>query len=335
MVGYHKEDTLTPSQKLYAGISAGFVTRFVTQPLDVLKIKIQLLKRTPETKNYTLSSMAKKMMHEEGITAFWHGHVLGQMHSILSSTSQFFVYEMTTKLIFSYSIDPKYKTFLEFLCGIAAGTCCATLVTPLEVIRVRQMLVKEQYGGLFQGGKRVYAAGGIPAFFEGWTASVLMLGPQVGITFSVFSILQPMILNYLYKCNGECTHPKANAHRPEHIVLASSVAGSISGTVSKVATYPLDLAKRRLQIAVVMSEYFGLISIFFFQSHKSEDKIQTPSTSKHLIRCTNLIQCVTNTVKKEGFFGLYRGLLVTLYKAQATNIVMFTTYESVCFLLRK
>lgn len=79
---------------------------------------------------------------------------------------------------------------------------------------------------------------------------LLQLGPQVGITFSVFSLLQPMILNYLYKCNDDCNHPKANSHKPEHIVLASSIAGSTAGLVSKVLTYPLDLAKRRLQIAV-------------------------------------------------------------------------------------
>ncbi|XP_039763668.1 mitochondrial thiamine pyrophosphate carrier-like [Pararge aegeria] len=244
MVGYRQEDSLTPSQKLIAGSISGVVTRFVTQPLDVLKVRTQLQKKTTESKSLTLYGISKKMLLEEGITAFWHGHILGQVHSVLSSTSQFFVYEMTTKLIFSYPIDPKYKSFLEFMCGIAAGTCCATLVIPLEVIRVRQMLVKKQYGGFFKGAKVVYASGGLLAFFEGWTASVLM-------------------------------------------------------------------------------------------SHKPQDTLDTPSTSKNLVRCTNLIQCLSDTVKMEGFFGLYRGLLVTVYKAQATSIVMFTTYEFVCFLLRK
>ncbi|XP_034839421.1 mitochondrial thiamine pyrophosphate carrier-like [Maniola hyperantus] len=319
MVGYSQEDSLSHSQKLIAGSVAGLVARFVIQPLDVLKLKTQLQKKMPEGKSLNLYSMTKKILTEEGITAFWQGHVIGQAHSILSSTSQFFIYEMTTQLIFSYSVDPKYKSFLEFMCGITAGSCCATLTIPLDVIRVRQVLVKQQYHGMLSGARAVYASGGILAFFEGWTASVLMLGPQVGITFSVFSLMQPMILSYLYKCNSICSHPKANAHKPEHLVLASSIAGSISGIVSKTITYPLDLAKRRLQIA----------------SHRPQERFQAPSTSRNLIKCTELIKCITDTVKVEGFFGLYRGLLVTVYKAQATSIVMFTTYEFVCFLLRK
>ncbi|XP_045783752.1 mitochondrial thiamine pyrophosphate carrier-like [Maniola jurtina] len=289
MVGYSQEDSLSHSQKLIAGSVSGLVTRFVIQPLDVLKLRTQLQKKMPEGKSLNLHSMTKKILTEEGITAFRQGHVLGQAHSILSSTSQFFVYEMTTKLISSYPVDPKYKSVLEFMCGITAGFCCATLTIPLEVIRVRQALVKQQYGGLLNGAKAVYASGGVMAFFEGWTASVLMLGPQVGITFSVFSLMQPMILSYLYKCNSDCSHPKTSAHKPEHLVLTSSIAGSISGIVSKTTTYPLDLAKRRLQIA----------------SHKPQERFQAPTTSRNLIKCTELIKCLTDTVKIEGFFGLY------------------------------
>ena len=67
------------------------------------------------------------------------------------------------------------RAFLEFVCGICAGSCSATLVTPLEVIRVRQMLIKEQYRGFLNGAKAVYRSGGILAFYEGWAAGVLMV----------------------------------------------------------------------------------------------------------------------------------------------------------------
>lgn len=64
---------------------------------------------------------------------------------------------------------------MEFFCGIFAGCCAATMVSPLEVIRVRQMIVKEQYRGLLNGAKNVYNAGGILAFYEGLAASVLQV----------------------------------------------------------------------------------------------------------------------------------------------------------------
>jgi hypothetical protein len=62
-----------------------------------------------------------------------------------------------------------------FLCGAVAGACSTTVVVPLEVIRLRQMLVKEQYRGLLNGAKTVYKNGGILAFYEGLSASVLQV----------------------------------------------------------------------------------------------------------------------------------------------------------------
>lgn len=79
----------------------------------------------------------------------------------------------------------------------------------------------------------------------------LQMGPAVGISFSVFRVVQQGILHYLSDCTEENCHlAPGNAHRPEYLLLASTTAGSIAGFVSKSMTYPFDLAKRRLQIAV-------------------------------------------------------------------------------------
>ncbi|CAK1553955.1 unnamed protein product [Leptosia nina] len=317
MVGYRIDDEMSPHQKIIAGCLSGAFSRFLTQPLDVLKIRTQLEKR--KKRQRTLIETGRKILYEEGFLAFWHGHNLGQVHSILSTSSQFYVYELTTKYAFQSSVDPKYRNILEFLCGICAGSCSATLVTPLEVIRVRQMIVQEQYKGLFNGARAVYRSGGLLAFYEGWAAGVLMLGPQVGITFSVFSFIQPIVLDHLDSCTEDCDHTKVTSQKPEHLVLASSIAALVSGFVSKVAMYPFDLAKRRLQIA----------------SHKTEDKFFTPTTSRNLVKCTHLFQCIADTVKAEGFTGLYRGLRVTICKALSTNILTFTSYELICHFIRE
>ncbi|XP_072930275.1 mitochondrial thiamine pyrophosphate carrier-like [Epargyreus clarus] len=319
MVGYKKDDTMTPNQKLIAGCVSAVTTRFITQPFDVIKIRTQLSRQLSANRHKSVFETTKKIWMEEGITAFWQGHNLGQIHSIASISSQFYVYELSTKYVYTLTNDNGYKAFLIFLCGIFAGCCSATLTVPLEVIRTRQMLVKDQYKGLYNGAKAVYQSGGILAFYEGWSASMLQLGPAIGISFSVFRCFQPLILNQLHHCNGECEHPMANAHKPEHLLLASSIAGSIAGFVSKTATYPLELAKRRLQIG----------------SHKADDKYQAPSTSKNLVRCTKLVDCITTTLRAEGISGLYRGWEVTIYKTQVHSVIAFTTYELLCYFIRE
>ncbi|XP_028163391.1 mitochondrial thiamine pyrophosphate carrier-like isoform X1 [Ostrinia nubilalis] len=320
MVGYQQNDTMTPHQKLIAGCISGVTTRFITQPLDVVKIRTQLQKKQSHAYSDKWFSTTRKIFAEEGITAFWHGHNLGQIHSILSVSSQFYVYELSTKFVSNASIDDKFKPFMMFCCGSFAGGCSAALVIPLEVVRVRQMIVKEQYRGFFNGAKKVYKSGGIFAFYEGLSASLLQMGPAVGISFSVFRMVQQGILHYLSDCSaGDCKHAPGNVHRPEYLVVASTLAGSVSGFVSKSLTYPFDLAKRRLQIA----------------THKQDAQYKTPSTSKDLLKCKKLTHCLVETYKSEGFTGLYRGWKVTIYKAQLTSVVAFTTYELICYAIRE
>lgn len=52
--------------------------RFMTQPLDVVKLRMQLIKLKKRT---NLISTILKILREEGGTAFFQGHTLGQVLS--------------------------------------------------------------------------------------------------------------------------------------------------------------------------------------------------------------------------------------------------------------
>ncbi|CAH0577735.1 unnamed protein product [Chrysodeixis includens] len=320
MVGYSRNDTMTRTQKLIAGCLSGVSTRFIVQPMDVIKLRAQLQKRPK--KKAVVYRTARRIMLEEGWGAFYHGHMLGQMHSILAVSSQFYIYEIATQYASTkFDLPKKYWPIQHFICGLASGCVCTCLVIPLEVIRVRQMLVKDQYKSVWKGAQAVYRYGGIFAFYEGLSASLLQMGPQVGISFAVFTWCQPMILKHFFECPPEeCHRNIGNKYKPQYLAIASSIAGSAAGFVSKSMTYPFDLAKRRLQIG----------------SHKVDvDKFQTPSQSRSLTRCTKLTECIKISYRKEGFKGLFRGWTVTVYKAQITSVVAFTSYELICYAIRE
>ncbi|KAJ2954152.1 hypothetical protein O0L34_g2379 [Tuta absoluta] len=322
MVGYHKHDNISTRQKLIAGCLAGVTTRFLTQPLDIIKLRTQVQGLKKGKKKKTVTKTATRILSEEGLSAFWHGHNIGQLHSVLAVSSQFLTYDVLTKLVGNYSWSSEYKPYSRFVCGVCAGCISATLVMPLEVIRVRQMIVKDQYQSLLKGGMAVYRYGGILAFYEGLGASLLQMGPQVGISFVVFSYSQPMLLHLL---QPNQTMPKGNEdksmnrYKPQNLLIASTIAGSLAGLLAKTLTYPLDLTKRRLQLG----------------THKVSSNYKVPSTANHLIKCNSITDCLTKTVKKEGFRGLFRGWAVTISKAQVTSIVAFTSYELLCYAIRE
>ncbi|CAB3226353.1 unnamed protein product [Arctia plantaginis] len=301
MVGYHKDDPMNTEQKLVAGVFSGIMTRFITQPMDVIKVRAQLIKKPKKS----ILRIGRKILTEEGKLAFFQGHMLGQVHSILSVSSQFYVYELTTA--YASEILPQNtinKSVVSLMCGAWAGCVSTTLVIPLEVIRVRQILLHDQYAGLLRGAKKVYQTGGILAFYEGLSASLLQMGPAVGISFTTFRIVQQLILRQFeteactdkQKRTGDCSTAKGNLHKPQNLMIASSIAGSIAGFVSKTLTYPFDLAKRRLQIG----------------SHISDTKYKIPSQVAQLAQCKKLTDCFIKAYQKEGFPGFFRGWIANV-----------------------
>ncbi|KAH9632102.1 hypothetical protein HF086_002609 [Spodoptera exigua] len=196
MVGYDKNDSMTSQEKLLAGCLSGVMTKCITQPMDVIKLRSQLLRKPKQ--RHVVYRVARRIFWEEGIRAFWHGHVLGQVHSVLAVSSQFFMYELATKWTSSLPIAQKTKN------------------------------------------------------------AITSMGPQAGISFAVFNFVQPLILSFFTVCPpNECS--KGNKYKPQNIVLASSVAGSTAGFIAKSVTYPLDLAKRRLQFSVHLLLNFDVL----------------------------------------------------------------------------
>ncbi|KAK8768429.1 hypothetical protein V5799_015106 [Amblyomma americanum] len=73
---------------MVAGAISGFVTRFLCQPFDVVKIRFQLqldpIKASHPTAKYTgVWRGTLCILREEGVTAFWKGHVPAQLLSVV------------------------------------------------------------------------------------------------------------------------------------------------------------------------------------------------------------------------------------------------------------
>lgn len=67
-----------------AGLMVGGSTRFLVQPFDVLKIRYQLqVEQRSSAKYKSLRSMVAMISAEEGLAAFWKGHMSAQYLTML------------------------------------------------------------------------------------------------------------------------------------------------------------------------------------------------------------------------------------------------------------
>jgi solute carrier family 25 (mitochondrial thiamine pyrophosphate transporter), member 19 len=86
MVGYDpKKKELTNRQILIASSTSGFVARFLLQPIDVI---IEPIRNQPGSKYHSLVQTIRLIHHEEGIRAFWKGHLAAQILSISFNAAQ-------------------------------------------------------------------------------------------------------------------------------------------------------------------------------------------------------------------------------------------------------
>lgn len=112
---------------------------------------------------------------------------------------------------------------------------------------------------------------GYRGLFRGLGPSLGQVAPLTGIQFMCFNLI----------CDGIRKIFKMTREEPIS-VIELLIAGCVAGVVSKTITYPLDLAKKRLQIQG-------------FSEHRR-------TFGQHFV-CHNMYTCLRNTVVSEGLKG--------------------------------
>lgn len=138
---------------------------------------------------------------------------------------------------------------------------------------------------------------GVAGFYRGLFPTLLQVGPHAGVQFMTFKFFSD-ICSLLLKQNDNIMSINTNI-----------ISGSLAGLCAKTATYPFDLMKKRMQIQGIQiyRRDFGKVFV-----------------------CNGMINCFVNTIRGEGFRGLFKGLSATLLKAGITSALYFTSYEIAC-----
>ena len=139
---------------------------------------------------------------------------------------------------------------------------------------------------------------GVQGFFQGLGAGVGQIVPYMGLFFSTYETLRPILAQVsLPYGSGDAT------------------TGILASVVAKTGVFPLDLVRKRLQVQGPTRERFagGMVPVYGKGVWKTGNEI----------------------VKNEGWRGLYRGLGVGLVKAAPASAVTMWTYERVLRMLKE
>ncbi|CAG0919224.1 unnamed protein product [Notodromas monacha] len=273
-----------------AGASSGFVTRFLSQPIDVLKIRFQIQsenvsgKRKPKYRGMVQAS--RKILREEGFHAFWKGHVPAQFLQVTYSSVQFGTFELysayASRLFPAFSKQKQHVK--HFICGTFAGVSATTASFPLDLIRTCLVAQGEPkvYSSMYSVGRRVIKKNGLLGLYKGLGPSNVQVAPYTGFQFGFYSVFMNFFQPLLGREDGRS-------------MSCPLFSGAFAGFAAKSLVYPLDVVKKRLQI-----QDMGEIRASHFGKLRQYD---------------GLVDCIRKMVQYEGFKGLYKGYVASSWKA--------------------
>ncbi|NWR78864.1 TPC protein, partial [Centropus unirufus] len=308
MVGYDPEASCVSSaEAAAAGSASGLVTRVLISPLDVIKIRFQLQieqlsSRNPGAKYHGILQAVQRIFQEEGLLAFWKGHVPAQFLSVGYGAVQFMAFESLTKLVHNVTSYDARGSLVHFVCGGLAACTATVAVQPVDTLRTRFAAQGEPkvYRNLRQAVVTMCQTEGPRTFYRGLTPTIIAVFPNAGLQFSFYNILQQF---------SEWVIPAEGKKRGS---VRNLLCGSCAGIISKTLTYPFDVFKKRLQVGGFEQARaaFGQVRVY-----------------------RGLLDCVQQMVREEGPAGFFKGLSPSLLKAAASTGLVFFWYELFCSLL--
>ncbi|SCV05459.1 LANO_0H07954g1_1 [Lachancea nothofagi CBS 11611] len=294
-------------REILAGLTAGTVTTIATHPLDLIKLRLQLLATTNSSLGYaevirTIVGDSKK--HNNVIREAYRGLGVNLLGNSLAWGLYFGLYRYSKDLVFKLWIDnnaQEHNAFqndsrmgpLLYLTSAAlSGVTTAVLTNPLWVVKTRLMstsaYAQRRYKSTWDGIVKIYEKEGYQGFWR-------------GLTPSLFGVAQGAIYFAAYDSLKHRYFARKGIRKEEKLGNAENIGlTSVSKMVSVTAVYPLQLLKSNLQ---------------------SFDAIENRKTYK-------LWTLVQSIYGKDGIRGLYKGLSANLLRAIPSTCITFCIYEN-------
>ncbi|KAJ9155901.1 hypothetical protein NKR19_g4322 [Coniochaeta hoffmannii] len=298
--GEHLKDEGSKLQVVAAGATAGLISRFVIAPLDVVKIRLQLQTHTPSqppppgTTIYrgTLPTIRHILKHE-GLRALWKGNVPAELMYVSYSAVQFATYRSSTLLLHRlFGSDTLPHAAESFVAGAAGGAAATAATYPLDLLRTRFAAQGNErvYEGLLRAVSDIRRDEGYRGYFRGIGAGLGSIVPYMGMFFAAYETLRLPLGGFWALPFGS----------------GDAAAGVLASVVAKTATFPLDLVRKRIQV---------------------QGPTRGRYANKNIPEYSGAVRAMRMILAAEGLRGLYRGLVVSLFKAAPASAVTMWTYE--------
>jgi len=282
------------SSDILIGGSIGAVSKTVMAPVERVKLLLQTMDSQPDVisgkvARYTgMGDCFARVSKDQGVLAFWRGNLVNCLRYAPQQGSALAFNDLINNMFPKYDSNTQFWQSLssKLFSGGLAGAVANTICYPFDFARTRLAsdlkAGQGQFNGIWDCIATTVRKQGLTGLYTGWSVTVIGAFVYRAGQLGLFKQIQDM-------------NPYAS-DRGSIGVFSSFVAVTAARTAIMPFNYPFDTVRRRMML----------------QSEKPlAERIYKGS-----------IDCAKQVLKKEGFKGMYKGMLPEVFRGVGGSLVI-------------
>ncbi|KAL5611569.1 hypothetical protein BROUX41_000846 [Berkeleyomyces rouxiae] len=188
-----KDGSILVGAEIISGGTAGACQVVFTNPLEIVKIRLQVQGEASKTNAAVPKRSAMWIIRNLGFLGLYKGASACLLRDVPFSAIYFPAYSHLKRDLFNESPTKPLGVLQLLTAGAIAGIPAAYLTTPCDVIKTRLQVEARkgdtQYSGLRDAAKKIWHQEGFRAFFKGGPARIFRSSPQFGFTLAAYEVL--------------------------------------------------------------------------------------------------------------------------------------------------
>ncbi|KAI9668680.1 MAG: mitochondrial aspartate-glutamate transporter agc1 [Trizodia sp. TS-e1964] len=192
-----KSGAIALHHEMFSGGLAGACQVIFTNPLEIVKIRLQVQGEIAKTVDGVPPRSAIWIVKNLGLVGLYKGASACLLRDVPFSAIYFTSYNHLKRDYFGESQTNKLGVLQLLTAGAMAGMPAAYLTTPCDVIKTRLQVEarkgETKYHNLRHCASTIFKEEGMKAFFKGGPARILRSSPQFGFTLAAYEVLQNLL----------------------------------------------------------------------------------------------------------------------------------------------
>ncbi|XP_044464502.1 adenine nucleotide transporter BT1, chloroplastic/mitochondrial-like [Mangifera indica] len=268
-------------RRLFSGAIAGAVSRTAVAPLETIRTHLMV-----GSSGHTTGEVFHNIMKTDGWKGLFRGNLVNIIRVAPSKAIELFAFDTVNKKL---SAKPGEQSKIPIPASLIAGACAgvsSTLCTyPLELVKTRLTIQRDAYDGIVDAFVKILQEEGPAELYRGLAPSLIGVIPYAATNYFAYDSLRKAYKKVI---------------KQEKIGnIETLLIGSLAGAISSSATFPLEVARKHMQVGAVSGQVYK-----------------------------NVIHALASILEKEGITGLYKGLGPSCLKLVPAAGISFMCYEA-------